>query len=294
MGQGVFIEYLCAALGHIAFRPASFDTVTAFHSLHHVPNLEGALRAVQTWLRPGGALALDEHIGNSPLARALGGEVAAWAEAAVLPRYRTLPPEVLATLPQEPHSALEDSSVDRVLPLVRRFFTVHLERPRHVFLDHYPLLYYLDQNRDLAAFQHALTIANQVQDWVRRVDPDGADYVTVVAENTPPPANAEGGVRSAESPVEVATEELPPLVPVAEPPQAPVPPAEPAAPPAELETARERISALEAQLAAQGVWAQGLEGELQRKNVELTRLQGLVRRPENGRVLRLLRRFGRR
>src|SRR5438034_137296 len=82
------------------------------------------VRAVQTWLRPGGALALDEHVGNSRLARELAAEVHAWAEGEVLPRYRTLPPETLAKLPQEPHSVLEDSSVERVLPLVRQLFTV--------------------------------------------------------------------------------------------------------------------------------------------------------------------------
>ena len=41
--QGLQIEYLCAAMGYVDFEPASFDNVTAFHSLHHVPDVRSAL-----------------------------------------------------------------------------------------------------------------------------------------------------------------------------------------------------------------------------------------------------------
>lgn len=293
MEQGIFIEYLCAALGHVAFRPASFDNVAAFHSLHHVPDLETALRAVSTWLRLGGALAVDEHVGNSALARALGGAVHAWAETKVLPRYRTVPPDVLARLPQEPHSALEDSAVDQVAPLLHRLFAVREERFRHVFLDHYPLLYYLAADRDLAGFRHALAIANQLQEFVRQVDPDGGDYVTIIAENTGEDQGPDAERR----------ESVPPEAPA--PPEPPYPDlrADLAAAQeqiaalstvqTDLAAAHQRIADLAAQLQAQTTWAQGIEGELRRKDREIVRLQGVLRRLENGRVIRLLRLFRR-
>jgi 2-polyprenyl-3-methyl-5-hydroxy-6-metoxy-1,4-benzoquinol methylase/uncharacterized protein YbaR (Trm112 family) len=273
--QGVFIEYMCAAMGAISFRPASFDNVTAFHSLHHVPNLEAELRKLHEWLRPGGALALDEHIGNSKLAAALGGEVHRWAENEVLPRYRTLSPEALGSLPQEPHSALEDSSVNEVVPLVHRFFDVNMERTRHVFLDHYPLLYYLHTNRDLTAYKHALPIANQLQDFVRQADPEGGDYITIVAENS-------GMERrhNTEPLGELPAHEATPTGPEAE---------EPQQVPEELTSAQQRAEALEAELREQGEWARGLERELARKNSEIARLNKVVKRLENGRVMRLLR-----
>jgi SAM-dependent methyltransferase len=294
MEQGIFIEYLCAALGHIAFRPASFDNVTAFHSLHHVPDLESALRAVSTWLRLGGALAVDEHVGNSALARALGGVIHAWAEKEVLPRYRTVPPDALARLPQEPHSALEDSAVDQVTPLLHRLFAVREERFRHVFLDHYPLLYYLAADRDLAGFRHALAIANQLQEFVRQVDPDGGDYVTIIAENTGedqgPGAGGQGSGAGDQGSVQA--------------PAAPEPPdpdlradlaavqeqiAALSAAQSDGAAAHQRVAELSAQLQTQTTWAQGIEGELRRKDAEIARLQGVLRRLENGRVMRLLR-----
>lgn len=282
MEQGVFVEYVCAALGYIAFRPASFDNVTAFHSLHHVPDLESALREVREWLRPGGALAIDEHTGNSRLARALSEEIHKWAEAEVLPRYRTIPPEAMSSLPDEPHSALEDSSVEQVADAVNRLFKVHTSQPRHVFLDHYSLLYYLHKDRDITAFHHALEIANQMQELVRRTDPDGADYVTIIAENAP---NVEGGTQD---------------------PQAVSEPTDSGAAEAEHSgeqvteagihiaqaVLEERIAELEARLAEQSAWARGLEREAQAKNEQIARLKAHVQRLEKGRVMKLLRLFG--
>jgi hypothetical protein len=265
--QGIFIEYICAALGTIAFRPASFDNVTAFHSLHHDPDLETNLRAVRDWLRPGGALAVDEHVGNSRLASGIAAELHAWAEAEVFPRYRTLPLDALARLPQEPHSALEDSSVSRVAPLVRALFNVRMERSRHVFLDHYPLLYYLHAGRDLAAYTHALAMANQMQELVRRADPEGGDYITIVAENA-------GGNPQASKTHPQQPEE-------------PVP-----APPEPVALGARQPDDRETQLREQAEWAHGLESELERKNAEIARLKATIHRLESGRIMRLLRMFG--
>ena len=271
MQQGVFVEYLCAAMGAIAFRPGSFNNVTAFHSLHHVPNLGAELHKVRVWLNQGGALALDEHVGNSKLAASLGAEIHRWAEAEVFPGYRTLSPEVLARLPQEPHSALEDSSVSEVLPLVRTLFAIEMQRPRHTFLDHYPLLYYLHAGKNMEAYQHALTIANQVQELVRQIDPEGGDYVTIVARNSP-----------VDSPTVIESETS--LLRPHEQEELPMPPHE--SPPVEQNAAD-----LEAMLARQAAWAKLLENELDRKNAEIVRLERLLKKIESGRVMRLLRRI---
>ena len=42
IGQGLFLEYLCAPLCHIAFRPARFAAVPALHTLPPRPALAGA------------------------------------------------------------------------------------------------------------------------------------------------------------------------------------------------------------------------------------------------------------
>ncbi len=270
MDQGVFIEYVCGAMGVMQFLPCSFDNVTAFHSLHHVPDLEAALLQIRSWLCPGGALAIDEHTGNSRIAAALGAELHAWAEVEVFPGYRTLSPEALSNLPAEPHSALEDSSATDILPFVNKLFKVELARPRHVFLDHYALLYYLYADRNLAAYNHALAIANHFQDLVRRIDPDGADYVTIIAENAGQDAgcaeqeSAQNQPRSDEAPVKLELSSF---------------------------DSHAQVAELEAHLVAQAAWARGLERELQSKNAELARLRTLVRKLENGRVMRLLRSF---
>jgi uncharacterized coiled-coil protein SlyX len=228
---------------------------------------------VREWLCPGGALAIDEHVGNSRLASSIGRELHEWAESEVLPQYRTLAPEALAQLPQEPHSPLEDSSVSQVVPAVDRMFNVVEIRRRHVFLDHYPLLYYLHSGRDLDAYRHALAVANQLQDAVRQVDPEGGDYVTIVAENGGQGSGIRdrgSGVGSRES--GISGQEV----------------AAGAEITAEPDAISARIGELEAQLAKQGEWAQGLEQEIKRKNNEIARLQRQIRRLENGRMMKLM------
>jgi len=292
--EGIFIEYLCAAMGYVQFAPAAFDNVAAFHSLHHVPNLAAALEDVRRWLRPGGGLAIDEHIANSRLAAALGAQLHGWAAANVFPRYQTISGEDLAALPTEPHSALEDAGVDQVVPLVRRLFRIVFERQRHVFLDHYPLLYYLWRDRDESAFRHALEIANQFQELVRLADPDGGDYVTIVAANEPPePPLVTGAVTPSAIPVPAAADAGPPGAHWTTTPAPPSADATPPAPSLDVEVLRARITALETALAEQGAWAHSLEAAQQARDRELARLRAHLRRVENGRVMRLLRRLRR-
>lgn len=292
IGEGLFIEYICAAMGYVKFRPGSFDNVAAFHSLHHVPDLESGLSDISTWLRPGGGLAVDEHIANSRLAGALGARLHTWAAVEVFPRYRTIADTDLARLPAEPHSALEDAGVDQVVPLLRRLFTIEFERERHVVLDHYPLLYYLWKDRDLAAFRYALDMANHFQELVRQVDPDGGEYITIVAANRRPAALSSQPALGI-GPGEEA--DLAPPPPPADPPIVSALAGARAGEPAEAPTValEARIAELERALAEQGAWARSLEAAQQNRDRELARLRAHLRRVENGRVMRLLRRFTR-
>jgi SAM-dependent methyltransferase len=51
-------RFICADMGSLAFAPGSFDGVSAFYSIIHLPREEHGpvLKAIATWLRPGGLL----------------------------------------------------------------------------------------------------------------------------------------------------------------------------------------------------------------------------------------------
>ena len=189
--QGIYIEYLCAAVGHICFRPGSFDNVTAFHSLHHIPDLRTGLVNIRSWLRPNGAIAVDEHIKNSQLARSLAAQLHEWAEREVFVHYRTISTSDLAKLPSEAHSALEDAGADQVVPLLHEMFDIEFEKERHVVLDHYALLYYLWRHKNKDAYINALDITNHLQELLRLVDPDGGEYITIIGTNDLPETASE-------------------------------------------------------------------------------------------------------
>lgn len=286
------IEYICAAVGHLAFRDGSFDNAAAFHSLHHVPDLETNLLLLKKWLVPGGAFAVDEHICNSKLARALAAALHNWAANNVFPVYKSISDEELATLPSEPHSEREDASADLIVPLLHKLFTTHLESRRHVFFDHYPLLYYLWRGRDLDAYQKALEITNQFQELVLAVDPDGAEYITLVVENTPPTeregASAVSHAAPATEPVSDTTqmrlEQLESEIAVLR-----ARSDETDALRDQLLSATERSNMLQQALTEQSGWARSLEQAQLAKQREVDQLNRQLRRIEKGRVMRVLR-----
>jgi SAM-dependent methyltransferase len=74
----------------------SFDVITAFHLLEHLPDPGRAIRAFRSLLRPGGLLVVCLPLADSVQARVLGRRWAAFTEA---PRHISLPSRAaLATL----------------------------------------------------------------------------------------------------------------------------------------------------------------------------------------------------
>ncbi len=97
--QADSVDYLNARLGIPArqgdvttvdslYAPESFDVITAFHLLEHLPDPGRAIRAFRSLLRPGGRLVVCLPLADSVQARVLGRRWAAFTEA---PRHLALP-----------------------------------------------------------------------------------------------------------------------------------------------------------------------------------------------------------
>jgi len=181
--QGVFVEYIATAPGYVRFRPETFDTVFSFHALHHVPDLRVRMAEIRNLLRPGGCIALDEHVQSSQLAGVFREALMRWAEAEVLPSYRTTP-SVSSTLPVGA-SAHEDLGQGEILPAIERTFHIRHIAFRYVFLDIFGDLYYLRSGRNAQGTQHAretIAILNRV---LLEAFPQGAEYVTLIGQKLP-------------------------------------------------------------------------------------------------------------
>jgi 2-polyprenyl-6-hydroxyphenyl methylase/3-demethylubiquinone-9 3-methyltransferase len=57
--EGLSIEYLAARAENLPFESGTFDVVTCFDVLEHVPNVENVVREVRRVLRPGGVFLFD-------------------------------------------------------------------------------------------------------------------------------------------------------------------------------------------------------------------------------------------
>ena len=71
-----------------AFPPASFDLVTAFYLLEHVPDVDELLFACRTLLKPGGWLSIAVPLADSMQARMFGSR---WVSVTEAPRHLSLP-----------------------------------------------------------------------------------------------------------------------------------------------------------------------------------------------------------
>jgi SAM-dependent methyltransferase len=87
------LEIDCGALDDVALPPASFDVVTLWHVLEHLPNPVGALRRVKQALRPDGLLLLGVPNFGSLEARLFGRR---WYSLDAPRHFSQFTPETLA------------------------------------------------------------------------------------------------------------------------------------------------------------------------------------------------------
>lgn len=179
--QGVYLEYVAAALGYLDFEPGIFDAVIALHAIHHVPDLDREMARLRDWLRDGGAIALDEHIRDNPTLAALRRQLDAWARNEIYPNARTLGDDFLLTLPQAPASTLEGAGSEEVIGAVLTNFTVESLDSRYVSLDPFSFIYYLWRGQDRAAYNYSAEVIARLYSFWTQLFPMGAEYVTLVA-----------------------------------------------------------------------------------------------------------------
>ncbi|HEU4322449.1 MAG TPA: class I SAM-dependent methyltransferase [Roseiflexaceae bacterium] len=191
IAQGVQVEYLCADMANTHLLPGSVDAVFAFHSLHHVPDPNGALEQIHHMLREGGCLAIDEHLQDPPLLAMLRDALYQEGVQTIFPRYRD--PQ-LPSVPTSEHSENEGVGMEQLLPAIGRYLHIDTLEYRHIALDAVGPLYYLHKNGDPAALQTATEIIELIKRAMRRAWPDLLEYVTLVAQKRaelpaePPPA----------------------------------------------------------------------------------------------------------
>jgi 2-polyprenyl-3-methyl-5-hydroxy-6-metoxy-1,4-benzoquinol methylase/uncharacterized protein YbaR (Trm112 family) len=180
ISHGTYVEYIGAALGYLLFKPDSFDGVTALHSIHHVPNVRHEVVRLREWLRPGGVIAIDEHVGTNPTVLAVSKAMFRWGDAQVYPKVRTFDPRKLHHLPETAHSALEGVGSEDLIQAVTHNFNVESFSSRYVSLDYFPFLYYLWRDLDVTAYNYAADVVSHLCQLLAEAFPEGAEYVTLV------------------------------------------------------------------------------------------------------------------
>lgn len=69
LNQGLLIEYVQADGGNPPFVSETFHNIVAFHSLHHIPQLQGVFNRYKDMLMNGGLMIAYDHIRESKLGR---------------------------------------------------------------------------------------------------------------------------------------------------------------------------------------------------------------------------------
>jgi 2-polyprenyl-3-methyl-5-hydroxy-6-metoxy-1,4-benzoquinol methylase/uncharacterized protein YbaR (Trm112 family) len=192
MKQGIFLECICAAMGCIRFKPESFDVAFAYHTLHHVPDLDRRMKDVYDILKTGGCIVIDEHIQINHQVDLIAGALVEWAREEVLPRYQD---ECQESFPIPPGGAFvnEDCSGWVVVPSVEKHFHVEMADYRYVFLDRFRDLYYLACGKSPESLVHAERAIDILYDVMQRAFPDGVECVALVGQKRAklPPSNAD-------------------------------------------------------------------------------------------------------
>ncbi len=180
ISQDVYIEYLGAAVGFLAFKPSSFDAIFALHSIHHVPHLRDEMIVMKEWLREGGIIAVDEHVRTDPVLGAVIEQMHTWARAEVYPHMRSLDSEVLEALPKAGHSSLEDAGSEEVITSLLDNFTIESFSSRYVSLDPFSFVYYLSRGEDQEGYDYAGNVIDRLNRLWLAAFPEGAEYATLV------------------------------------------------------------------------------------------------------------------
>lgn len=115
---GAEIQYVRGDPADPPFRPRSFDVFMAKSSIHHFSDVSGVLDRLDKMLRPGGLVAVYEHIGHSPRRR----RIMDWLIPRLIPRIQRRygqvdVPEIL--LRESPN---EDAGMARVEPELNRLY----------------------------------------------------------------------------------------------------------------------------------------------------------------------------
>jgi SAM-dependent methyltransferase len=182
------VEYLCAGLGFVRFRDESFDAAFALHCLHHIPDLGARMAEIHRLLRVGGGLAVDDHHQRNDHADRVGAALRQWIDTEIVPRWRAADPRAMEGFPPG-GSAHEDVSLGETLRQAQRLFHVRYVDTRYTFLDMLSTAYYLHRDRSPDAFAEAERLVGVLLRAWQAAYPDGAEYVTFVAEKgAGPPA----------------------------------------------------------------------------------------------------------
>jgi SAM-dependent methyltransferase len=247
---GIYLEYVCSDMANFHVREQGVDAVFALHSLHHVPDIEHALRSIHRMLRTGGCLALDDHLQDVRRNLELRHGLILEAEETIFPAYRKQ--QRALVLPSH-HSENEGVGMGTVLQTVEKYLCVDDVRYRHINFDILAPLAYLKFNRSMEALTYTVQLVDFIHNAMRRMWPDSVEYMTLVAQKremlperavfSPPPTDREGRLAQ------------------------------------ELDETRRELKRLHEAVAA--------------KNEHIQRLERLIGRLENGRLMRLLRWVGR-
>jgi SAM-dependent methyltransferase len=90
LNEELKIPSVCADVSEIPDRFAadSFDLVTAFYLIEHIPNVRETIQNIYRVLKPGGWMAIGVPLLNAPIANSLGSR---WLDIGEAPRHMNLP-----------------------------------------------------------------------------------------------------------------------------------------------------------------------------------------------------------
>jgi SAM-dependent methyltransferase/uncharacterized protein YbaR (Trm112 family) len=151
--------------------------------------------------------------------------------------------------PQTNHSENEGVGMGQVLPAIEHYLHIDQVDYRHIALDFVGPLFYLEQGCKPEALQYATQVTDLIKRAMKRVWPDQVEYITLVAQ------------KRAELPTETRYSPGP----------------------------QNESTALHKRIVAQDQELKRLHAIVAEKNAHIQRIERLLERIENGRLMRLLR-----